>query len=123
MRLWSVDWLSWLKSGCDRLRYHPVFKNPETEEQKQACQTCYDYVWHPEIGADKLYQKGKKRLEEENYEEALSILNLAIQFNADHADAYYHRGECYLQLNNQHKATEDFQKAAFLYQQQGKTIK
>ena len=53
----------------DRLRYHPVFKNPETEEQKQACQTCYDYVWHPEVGAEKLY------------------------FNAGHPDAYYHRAK------------------------------
>jgi hypothetical protein len=75
LRLWRGHWSEWLKVCCERLRYHPVFKNPETEEQKQACQTCHDYVWHPEIGADKLYQKGKKRLEEENYEEALSILN------------------------------------------------
>jgi hypothetical protein len=75
LRLWRGHWSEWLKVCCERLRYHPVFKNPETEEQKQACQTCHDYVWHPEIGADKLYHKGKKRLEEENYEEALSILN------------------------------------------------
>ncbi|MDJ0593116.1 MAG: tetratricopeptide repeat protein [Pleurocapsa sp. MO_226.B13] len=48
-------------------------------------------------------------------------MSLVIQLNRDHADAYYHRGKCYAELNNQQKATEDFKEAATLYQQQGKT--
>ncbi|MEH1915894.1 hypothetical protein [Nostoc sp.] len=30
---------------CDRLRYHPIFTNPQTEEAKAACEVCRKYVW------------------------------------------------------------------------------
>lgn len=50
--VWGIGWKVGLQIGCDRLRDHPVFKNPQTEVEKQACQTCHDYVWHPETGAD-----------------------------------------------------------------------
>ncbi|MGK7877415.1 MAG: AAA family ATPase [Xenococcaceae cyanobacterium] len=45
VRLWRGSWQAWLKVGCERLHYHPVFKNPETDVQKQACSTCAKYVW------------------------------------------------------------------------------
>ena len=129
LRLWSVDWLSWLQIGCDRLRDHPVFKNPQTEVEKQAWETCQNYVWEPEKGAQKLYEQARKRIEEENlqaaeernFSAAISILSLVIQLNPDHAGAYYHRGKCYAESNNQQKTTEDFKEAATLYHQQGKT--
>ena len=118
-----------LHIGCNRLHHHPVFKNPETEEQKQACQTCQNYVWESEKGAQKLYEQAIKRIEEENFQAAedkyfsaaIAILDLVIQFNPDHAGAYYHRGKCYAELNNKQKNIEDFKKAATLYQQQEKT--
>jgi hypothetical protein len=28
-----------------RLRYHPAFKNPQTEDEKAACEACKKYVW------------------------------------------------------------------------------
>lgn len=59
--------------------------------------------------------------EEKNFSAALTILNLAIRFNSAHASAYYLRGRCHAKLNNQPQATEDFQKAAALYQQLGQT--
>ena len=99
VKLWRGSWCSWLELCCDRLCDHPVFKNPVTEEEKQACQTCHDYVWHPEIGAEKLFQKGKKRFEEESYEKALSIFNLVIQLNSNHTNAYHYRDKCWQQLN------------------------
>ena len=53
MRLWSVGWQPWLGICCDRLRYHPVFKNPESIEDLEqreiaiaACETCKKYVWN-----------------------------------------------------------------------------
>jgi WD40 repeat protein len=46
IRLWRANWRSWLNICCDRLRYHPVFKNPKTEIEKQACETCRKYVWN-----------------------------------------------------------------------------
>ncbi len=45
VRLWRGDWRAWLQVCCDRLRYHPVFTNPQTEEAKAACETCQKYVW------------------------------------------------------------------------------
>jgi hypothetical protein len=39
------NWETWLQVVCDRLRYHPVFKNPESEVAKEACEVCRKYVW------------------------------------------------------------------------------
>ncbi|MCG6138879.1 MAG: hypothetical protein MET45_30555 [Nostoc sp. LLA-1] len=130
VRLWQVNWVVWLQVACDRLRNHPIFKSPKTEEAKQACEICQNYVQIPEIGAKNLYEQATQRIKDEenfpaaaqkNFSDAISILNLAIQFNPSHADAYYHRGKCYAELNNQQKTVEDFNTAATLYRQQGKT--
>jgi len=48
VRLWRGGWQTWLEVCCNRLRYHPVFKNPQTEVEKQACETCQKYVWSRE---------------------------------------------------------------------------
>ncbi len=46
VQLWrGGDWRTWLQVCCDRLRYHPIFKNPQTDVEKQACETCQKYVW------------------------------------------------------------------------------
>ncbi|HEY9906726.1 MAG TPA: hypothetical protein V6D18_03860, partial [Thermosynechococcaceae cyanobacterium] len=46
VRLWrGGGWRLWLEVCCDRLRYHPAFKNPQTEIEKAACKTCQNYVW------------------------------------------------------------------------------
>ncbi|MBW4624906.1 MAG: caspase family protein [Brasilonema octagenarum HA4186-MV1] len=51
VRLWDIrpvqgdNWETLLQIGCDRLRYHPIFMNPQTEEAKAACETCRKYVW------------------------------------------------------------------------------
>jgi WD40 repeat protein len=53
VRIWAGSWKSLLQSGCDRLRYHPVFTNTELiegSEQREiaiaACKTCHKYVWN-----------------------------------------------------------------------------
>ncbi|MEP0924351.1 caspase family protein [Leptolyngbya sp. ST-U4] len=56
VRLWQAgSWKSWLQTACYRLRYHPVFTNPESiegSEQREvaiaACETCKKYVWNVE---------------------------------------------------------------------------
>ena len=45
VRLWRGGWRAWLQVCCDRLRYHPIFTNPQTEEAKAACEVCRKYVW------------------------------------------------------------------------------
>ena len=47
VRRWEVgSWSNWLEVACNRLQYHPVLKNPQTEEQRGARATCQQYVWH-----------------------------------------------------------------------------
>ena len=48
VRLWRGGWRAWLQVCCDRLRYHPIFTNPQTEEAKAACEVCRKYVWSKE---------------------------------------------------------------------------
>ncbi|MEH2421604.1 MAG: WD40 repeat domain-containing protein, partial [Nostoc sp.] len=48
VRLWRADWRGWLQVCCDRLRYHPIFTNPQTEEAKAACEVCREHVWSKE---------------------------------------------------------------------------
>ncbi|MDZ7955809.1 WD40 repeat domain-containing protein, partial [Nostoc sp. DedQUE09] len=45
VRLWRGGWRAWLQVCCDRLRYHPIFTNPQTEEAKAVCEVCRKYVW------------------------------------------------------------------------------
>ncbi|MEM9214140.1 MAG: caspase family protein [Cyanobacteria bacterium P01_F01_bin.150] len=49
IRLWRGNWQSWLKVCCDRLRYHPVFKDPPDEVAREACEVCWRLVWEKEI--------------------------------------------------------------------------
>jgi WD40 repeat protein len=56
LQLWEGDKIeNWLEAACDRLRYHPVFKNSELivdPKQREiaisACQICQKYIWSRE---------------------------------------------------------------------------
>jgi WD40 repeat protein/energy-coupling factor transporter ATP-binding protein EcfA2 len=49
VRIWGIgNWQTWLFVACNRLRYHPVLQNPETEVAKQACEVCRQYIWGSE---------------------------------------------------------------------------
>ena len=41
----NIPQTSWLHVACERLRYHPVMKNPKTPEQRGAKDTCQKFVW------------------------------------------------------------------------------
>lgn len=40
------NWEKWLKLACNRLRYHPVLLNPESDIEKGARDTCQANVWN-----------------------------------------------------------------------------
>jgi len=48
LRLWHGGGEAWLEVCCNRLRYHPVFKNPPDELAREACEVCRKYVWEKE---------------------------------------------------------------------------
>jgi tetratricopeptide (TPR) repeat protein len=56
-----------------------------------------------------------------DYQGALVDYTQAIAIERDYADAYRNRGKVYVALGKKSEALADFQKAADLYQQQGKT--
>jgi WD40 repeat protein/energy-coupling factor transporter ATP-binding protein EcfA2 len=35
----------WMKLICNRLRDHPIFKNPPDDLSREACEVCYKHVW------------------------------------------------------------------------------
>ena len=49
IRLWRGNWQSWLVLCCDRLRYHPIFKDPPDEVAREACEVCKRLVWNKEF--------------------------------------------------------------------------
>jgi len=48
IQLWRGSWKAWLKVCCDRVRHHPVFKDPQTDSAKAVCEICQKYVWSKE---------------------------------------------------------------------------
>ena len=58
-----------------------------------------------------LYQQGTELYNDGNYIQAIYLLNQAIEFNPQFAEAYYVRGLTYLKLDSLETATEDLEKA------------
>jgi WD40 repeat protein/energy-coupling factor transporter ATP-binding protein EcfA2 len=48
LRIWHGGWQDWLEIACNRLRYHPVFKDPADNLAREACEVCRKYVWDKE---------------------------------------------------------------------------
>jgi WD40 repeat protein len=46
IRVWNLGtWQDWLQTGCNRLKYHPVFRDPQDNVTKEAKAACQKYVW------------------------------------------------------------------------------
>jgi predicted NACHT family NTPase len=50
VRLWRGNWEAWLQVACDWLRYDSISQNPQSEVERQACETCRKYVWEKGTG-------------------------------------------------------------------------
>ncbi len=70
LQFWRGGWRAWLEVCCDRLRYHQVFKDPETEAQKFACKTC-------------CIQRGRTLAIEGDIEAAIIEFKTALIFDSD----------------------------------------
>ena len=46
VRFWQTAEEALLKVACNRLRDHPVFKDPKTEAEKGAKEACEKYAWN-----------------------------------------------------------------------------
>jgi WD40 repeat protein len=44
VRMWDIKLDTWLKTACERLADHPVFKKPESVDEKKAKETCKPYL-------------------------------------------------------------------------------
>jgi WD40 repeat protein len=45
LRLWDISWQGLLDTACNRLRYHPVLRNPQSDTAREAKATCERFVW------------------------------------------------------------------------------
>ncbi|OKH19845.1 hypothetical protein NIES593_20495 [Hydrococcus rivularis NIES-593] len=124
--LWrGGGWRSWLQVCCDRLRYHPAFKNPQTEIEKQACQVCQKHVWKPE--ATEWNKQGLLKLEGQDFQAALDYFNRALEIDPYHRGVLYNRARVYANLGNFQEAIRDLDRiiwampthaAAYFYRSQ-----
>ena len=60
------------------------------------------------------YEKGRCLTQDGRHREAIEVLNLAIDQNPRHAEAYFTRGACYYALGSYQQAGEDLDAAAVL---------
>ncbi|MBH8552786.1 tetratricopeptide repeat protein [Nostocaceae cyanobacterium CENA357] len=67
------------------------------------------------------FNRARSYYKQSNYNKTIEDYNQTIRLDSSYAPAYYNRGLAYTQLNNKQAAIADYQKAADLYQQQGKT--
>jgi WD40 repeat protein/energy-coupling factor transporter ATP-binding protein EcfA2 len=105
--LWrGGGWPNWLQVCCERLRYHPVFKNPQTDLEKQACLACQKHHWNQEAIA--WNKQGIAKLEQEAWSTALEAFNRALQISPKHTGALYNRARTYVGLKDAESAIADF---------------
>ena len=44
LRLWNLEGENWLQKACERLRFHSILRDPQTDVAKEAKATCEQYV-------------------------------------------------------------------------------
>lgn len=80
----------------------------------------YSWAYHGR-GSVYLYHGQEKTKVINDYTNAIGDYTKAIDLNPNYAYSYYHRGFANSAINEKKRAIEDYQKAADLYKQQGKT--
>lgn len=70
--------------------------------------------------AEWFYRRALEKEEEGNRQEAIAIYAQALRLNPSYADAYYSRGNARKAAEDKQGAIQDYQRAAYLYKQQGK---
>ncbi|MCU0532993.1 MAG: tetratricopeptide repeat protein [Hydrococcus sp. Prado102] len=107
IHLWQGGgWQSWLQVCGERLRYHPAFKNPQTDLENLALAVCQKHLWNPV--ATEWNKRGIARLEEDAFEIALEYFDRALQIHPHHVGALYNRARTYVNLGDAAKAIQDF---------------
>lgn len=66
LRFYRTHWKLWLQLACDRLRFHPIFKQPQTEVAQQACETCIEQIWNGAELLEFFVARGNSNLEARN---------------------------------------------------------
>jgi tetratricopeptide (TPR) repeat protein len=69
------------------------------------------------------YEQGMEKAKRGRYREAVEDFSHARQIHPKYAEVYEYRGLAYFKLEDKKRAIQDFQKAAYLYREQGKTDK
>ncbi|QFS45445.1 tetratricopeptide repeat protein [Nostoc sphaeroides CCNUC1] len=91
------------------------------EKYNEAIEDFNEYLKINPNDVDALNMRGLSYYNLDKYEQAITDCTNAIKLNSEYAHAYYNRALAYAAQTNNQKAIADYQKAAELYQQQGKT--
>ena len=84
VRVWEFGWQNWLRIGCNRLRFHPVIVNPQTESAQLAAETCLQYGgWRDEEKAQFLIRQGFIVAREGKVIEAIAAYQEAQKLNPE----------------------------------------
>ncbi|MBW4618355.1 MAG: serine protease [Cyanosarcina radialis HA8281-LM2] len=70
--------------------------------------------------AEEFFQQGQDKLKRNDFQGAIADFDRAIALNANHAGAYEQRGGAFLNTNKPQQAIESLEKAAELFERQGK---
>jgi tetratricopeptide (TPR) repeat protein len=70
--------------------------------------------------AEEFFQQGADKFKRSDWQGAIAAFDRAITLNPNYADAYYKRGNAFLGANKLQQAIENLEKAAELFEQQGK---
>jgi WD40 repeat protein/Tfp pilus assembly protein PilF/energy-coupling factor transporter ATP-binding protein EcfA2 len=108
IRLWRAHWQLWLQLCCNRLKYHPAFLNPQTEEEKQAKATAEKYIFTSRLGAQELYDKALRYIQEKDFTIGITLLNHAVSCHPAYTQAYFQRGVVYYQIKSYFNAIKNF---------------
>jgi tetratricopeptide (TPR) repeat protein len=76
--------------------------------------TISSFCLNAQTGAEKygqLYNQAVEEISKQNFDNAIKLLDHAIELKKDYAEAYFARGTSYLMLNQRAKACKDLYKA------------
>ena len=117
LRLWRVGQImDWLQIACNRLKNHPILKNPKSQQALSAREVCRKYVWYPK--AEELTRQGLQKIKTKEYQEAIQLFTESISYNSEYIKAYYYRGRSYALLQEFENASKDFSQAIDLRKSQ-----
>ena len=83
VRLWPLNWQTWLDTACNILRSHQVFLQSDTESAEATVETCSDSAWSDMEKAKVLVKQGQAEAREGNVKEAVDKFQQVLKVDSN----------------------------------------